>query len=341
MTGREPDVTGTTLRLRLGPDAPTWLLVLVGLVAAAFFSTTFVLNFAMSLEGGHWVWSGALRYLHLLVLLAGVIAVAHGPRAVGASLALFARHWRFWVVAGTFGVGLFYAPICFAADHARGWVVAATWQITVVASPLVLLALGYRMPLKGLAFSVLVVLGVMLIHARSWIDGLAAGELTLAVVPLAISAVAYPFGNQLLHAARTGDLSFVPRIDSPLLGSAFVCVLLMSLGAVPFWLGLIAATRPPPPSAGQIADTFVVAVTSGLLATSIFFAARNATRDPFKVAAVDAAQSFEVAIALAGEMVLLSAGLPGPTALVGLAVLMSGLGGYALSRTAGARRPGR
>jgi hypothetical protein len=33
-----------------------------GLLAALFFSSTFILNRAMSLEGGHWVWSAALRY---------------------------------------------------------------------------------------------------------------------------------------------------------------------------------------------------------------------------------------------------------------------------------------
>ncbi|MEQ8964761.1 MAG: multidrug resistance efflux transporter family protein [Azospirillaceae bacterium] len=320
-------------RPRLTEATPLWLLLLFGLVSAAFFSVTFVLNFAMSLEGGHWVWSAVLRYVHLLVLLVAVIAILHGPRALAGAFDLFRRHWRFWVVAGSFAVGLFYGPICFAADHARGWVVAATWQVTVIASPLVLMAMGYRMPKRGLAFSALVVAGVLLIHGRSWLGGLEDGELAYAVVPLLISAFAYPFGNQLLNGAKSGSLGFVPHIDSPLLGSAFVCILLLGLGSIPFWGILVAVTRPPAPSEGQVATTFVVAIVSGLLATSIFYAVRNASSDPFKIAAVDAAQALEVLMALLGEMALLSLGPPGPMALAGLFVLVSGLVAYALVQT--------
>jgi len=44
-------------------------LLWLGLLAAALFSITFVLNRAMSLEGGHWVWSASLRYFDTALLL--------------------------------------------------------------------------------------------------------------------------------------------------------------------------------------------------------------------------------------------------------------------------------
>jgi hypothetical protein len=36
-------------------------LLAIGVLAALFFSSTFLLNRAMSLAGGHWVWSAGLR----------------------------------------------------------------------------------------------------------------------------------------------------------------------------------------------------------------------------------------------------------------------------------------
>jgi len=44
-------------------------IILIGVLAALFFSSTFVLNRAMSLDGGHWVWSAGLRYFWMLGFL--------------------------------------------------------------------------------------------------------------------------------------------------------------------------------------------------------------------------------------------------------------------------------
>ena len=37
-------------------------LILIGLLSGLFFSSTFILNRVMSLEGGHWLWSAFLQY---------------------------------------------------------------------------------------------------------------------------------------------------------------------------------------------------------------------------------------------------------------------------------------
>ncbi len=55
-------------------------LVLTGILAALFFSSTFVLNRAMSLEGGHWLWTASLRYVWMLLLLCIWLAVAGRAR---------------------------------------------------------------------------------------------------------------------------------------------------------------------------------------------------------------------------------------------------------------------
>ena len=109
-------------------------LIAIGLLAGLFFSSTFILNRLMSLEGGHWLWSAALRYGYMVLLLMIGLPLFRGGPSLRALLRLFGRHWKFWTLAGSIGFGGFYALICFSADHAPGWVVATTWQLTIIAS---------------------------------------------------------------------------------------------------------------------------------------------------------------------------------------------------------------
>ena len=44
-------------------------LIILGIIAGAFFSTTFVLNELMSVSGGHWLWSASLRYFFMILFL--------------------------------------------------------------------------------------------------------------------------------------------------------------------------------------------------------------------------------------------------------------------------------
>lgn len=314
-------------------------LVLIGVSSAAFFSSTFVLNYSMSLGGGHWMWSAALRYLFMIPILTGWIAAREGLAGVSAALALFRSHVWFWLLSGTLGCGLFYAGICFAADHARGWVVASTWQLTVIASPLVLLLFGFHVPRRGFLFSAVIVAGIWLVNAHGLGAGITRQEIVLGVLPVLISAIAYPLGNQLLNAAKNGTMARIARIDSPLLQHPASAILLMTLGSMPFWLLLCVLVKPPAPGIGQVLSTLLVAVLSGVIATSIFFHARNLTGDPFRIAAVDASQAAEVVFALLGELLALRAPLPDRTSLLGLLLLTMGLVGYCL-RSAPAKPAG-
>ena len=72
----------------------------LGVAAALFFSSTFVLNRAMSLEGGSWVWSASLRYGWMTVFLVAGFLLSGRARLLGDALALFGRYWRFWLLEG-------------------------------------------------------------------------------------------------------------------------------------------------------------------------------------------------------------------------------------------------
>jgi drug/metabolite transporter (DMT)-like permease len=302
-------------------------LVLLGLLAAAMFSTNFVLNRAISLGGGDWVWSAALRYFDTAVLLGGWLLLRHGRKYLRAVFAQFWRKRYFWLLGGGIGYGLFYACLCFAANHAPAWITAATFQLTILASPFVLRVFGKRVPLQGVAFLVLIFLGVVIINAQRILAGIPLGQVLLGVLPTAIAAFAYPLGNQLISEAKhAGD------DNAKILNDPITCVFLMTLGALPVFLGLILVTMPPPPSAHQLINTAIIAVFAGCLATSLFLYARNLSNDPYRIAAVDATQAGEVGFALLGEMAVLGTPYLGVLSWLGLGAVMSGLLGFTLWR---------
>lgn len=182
-------------------------LILLGLLAGAFFSSTFVLNEVMSAAGGHWFWSASLRYAFMWFILTAIIIMQHGFGRIKELMTVFWQHWGFWCITGSIGFGVFYTGICYAADHVAGWVVAATFMFTVVASLLVLLAFGQRFDKKFIAYALLVFVGVVLVniseglHAASLLDADAVpmkDMLLYGALPALVAAFSYPIGNQLV-----------------------------------------------------------------------------------------------------------------------------------------------
>ena len=298
-------------------------LILLGLVSGMFFSSTFILNRAMSLEGGHWVWSGCLRYLYMIGFLMIALPIFQGKAAAKELWSLYIRHWVFWTLAGSIGFGGFYALICFSADHAPGWVIATTWQLTILASLIVLMGFGRTFPLRIWGFSLLVFLGVLMVNLTQAAQT-DLKQLIMGGLPVLVAAFCYPIGNQLVWEAQAGNRR-LPRVQSPCLENPFNKVLLLSVGSLPFWVILVLIVAPPAPSAGQLTSTALVAVFSGIIATSLFLFARSRATTAAELAAVDATQSSEVIFAIAGEIVFLHAPIPGLAAVAGVVLMCVGL----------------
>jgi len=298
-------------------------LIFIGLLAGLFFSSTFILNRVMSLEGGHWIWSASLRYAYMILFLTAWFIVFKGTTALAQVLRVFIRNWIFWTLAGSVGFGLFYALICFSADHAPGWVVAATWQFTIIATLLVLLFFGRSFPMRTWGFSVLVFSGVLMVNLGQ-AENTGVPELIAGAVPVLIAAFCYPLGNQMVWEATNGNRR-LPDVSSPALETPFARVLLMSLGSLPLWGLLLAVTTPAPPSAGQLLNTALVALFSGVAATSLFLQARNLSKTAGELAAVDATQSSEVLFALLGETVIIGAALPDLFSILGILITCTGI----------------
>ena len=299
-------------------------LIALGILSGAFFSTTFILNEVMSLAGGHWIWSASLRYAFMVLLLTLITLYNGGVKQLYDVLALFRVHWKFWTLAGGIGFGGFYALICFAADFSPGWVIAATWQFTVVASLFVFMFFGRSFPKRVWLFSSIIFLGVLFVN-MSHVEQFDLRQFLVGGGPVLLAAFCYPFGNQLVWEATNGEGNRVPQIHSPLLSNVFNKVFLMTLGSVPLWLVLVFVISPPLPSTGQILNSALVALFSGICATSIFLYARNLATTSNELAGVDATQASEVVFALLGGLILLGGNMPSILAFIGLAMILVGL----------------
>lgn len=303
-------------------NSSTYLLI-IGLLAALFFSATFLINRAISLDGGHWYWSATLRFVYTLLFIALGLVAFKGISYFKAMMIEFFNHIRFWIVAGTIGFGFFYSLICYASDFSPGWVVATTWQLTILASLFVLAFFGQKLSKKIWFFTFIIFIGITLVNL-SHFDINNIEPLLLGFIPVLIAAFAYPIGNQLVwqEKKKRHDIN---HEDVGILNNAFVKVFLLTLGSFPLWILLYFTTDASIPSSGQLVNVAMIAFLSGVIATSFFLYARAKANTPEKLVAVDASQSGEVFFALLGEIIFLNAVFPNVTGLIGLFVTVIGL----------------
>lgn len=286
--------------------------ILIGILSAMFFAVTFILNQSMQGSGGHWIYSAALRFYLMLPFL---ILIVGYRRRLGRVWSALRTAPRFWLTYGTIGFGIFYSGICFAADYAPGWLIAGTWQVTILAGPLLAPLFKQTIPWASLRYSLLIVMGVLLMQL-SVAGSVSVTTLLLGVVPVILAAIAYPLGNRKMMERYGDDLGVFDRI----LG--------MTLASLPFWLILsgFAYVQVGLPSAIQVGQSGLVALFSGVIATSLFFYATTLVRtEPIRLAAVEATQSFEILFTVLGELVFLHAVFPSGLALFGMVTVMLGM----------------
>lgn len=298
-------------------------LLIVGLLAALFFSVTFLINRAISLDGGHWFWSGTLRYFYTLLFLALILILFKGFNYFKSVLAEFFNNYKFWLLCGTIGFGFFYALICFAADYSPAWVVATTWQITILASLFVLSFFGQKISKVIWLCTFFVVIGITMVN-MSHFEMSNIEPLIYGAIPVLIAAFCYPFGNQLVWEAKNGRKN-LPKINPEVINNAFSKVFLLTLGSTPLWIVLFFFVDAKLPSSGQITNVAVISLFSGVIATSLFLYARSKANTGTKLVIVDATQSGEVFFALGGEILFLQAVFPSGLGVVGIFVTLFGL----------------
>ena len=297
----------------------------LGVLASLFFAVTFILNRSMEISGGSWMWSASLRYFFMFPFLLVIVLMRGGLKSLLTEMKHQPALWFGWSFVGFV---LFYGPITFAAAYGPGWLISGTWQLTIVAGVLLaplfslkiqtsdgIRTVRHRIPLVSLAISLVILAGIVLIqlpHANE----VSTSVLLLGTLPVVVAAFAFPLGNRKMMQVCGG------RLDT------FSRVLGMTLATIPVWflLALYALWTVGLPSWSQVFQSFIVGVSSGVIATILFFMATDSVRDnQGKLAAVEATQALQILFVIAGEMVLLNVPLPEQISLIGLVVIIIGL----------------
>lgn len=306
-------------------NTPRRALLAVGLslLSALFFTSTYVLNRAAALDGGHWAWTAALRYLFMLPLLLPLMRWQGGVAPVWRAIRAAPGAWLGW---STVGFVLFYMLLSYAADSGPSWLVAGSFQVTVVAgmlcAPLLYKDARARIPRAGIAVGLLILAGVLLMqlgHAHGALD--AQGWIALGCV--VACAFAYPLGNRglLLHLETRGiELNASQRVFG------------LTLASQPAWLALAwwAWTQAGPPPSSQLALALSVALIAGVIATILFFQASGMVRDNgTALGAVEAMQAAEVVFAMLLGVLFLGEHWPRGMALAGVGLVVIGIALFA------------
>ena len=95
----------------------------LALLSALFFTSTYVLNRAAAVDGGHWAWMASLRYLITLPLMLPLM----GSGRLRPLLAALRGHPGAWLGWSGIGFVLFYVCLSAAAASGPAWLVAGTF----------------------------------------------------------------------------------------------------------------------------------------------------------------------------------------------------------------------
>ncbi|WP_324729804.1 multidrug resistance efflux transporter family protein [Lysinibacillus fusiformis] len=295
--------------------------IAIGIVASLFFAVTFILNHAMEMQGGSWLWSASLRYFFMLPFLLIIVFYRRGFSQLSNEIKAQPTAWLLWSFVGFV---LFYAPLTYAAAFGPGWLVSGTWQFTIVAgvllAPLFMTVIAgkkvrQKIPFISLLISCVILVGILLIQIPQ-AQSVSFKSLMLGILPVIVAAFAYPLGNRKMMDVCGG------RIDT------FQRVLGMTIASIPAWIimAIYALFTVGLPSTGQLFQSLLVGISSGVIATILFFIATDRVKDhQGKLAAVEATQSTEILFVIIGEVILLGIPFPNSIALAGLGVIIVGM----------------
>ena len=283
-----------------------------GLLASLFFAFTFIFNRSMNLDGGYWLWSAALRFIFMLPIMGVIVWKQKGIREVLEAVQSDPVPWILW---STVGFGFFYMPLSMASVYGESWFVAATWQITIVAGALLTPLFGKRVPVKNLICSAIILGGIFLLQV-SHFKNIHTEGLVTALLLIIVAGFSYPLGNRKMLQYCPAELSTTQRVFG------------MNLCSMPFWLicSVYALGTHGLPSGGQIFQSVIVAVFSGVIATILFFEATNMVKNnPKHLAIIEATQSGEVRFTLIGGILFLVDAMPAGSGLVGILIIVAGM----------------
>ncbi|MDR3594467.1 multidrug resistance efflux transporter family protein [Clostridium sp.] len=298
---------------------------ILGIAASFFFAFTFILNQQMNVSGGSWLWSSSLRYIFMLPILLTIMIIKNQLFDVLNDIIKKPIQWIMW---STVGFGLFYAPLSFASIYGASWLVAGTWQITIIAgalmSPLFFRTIetkngNYKVrneiPKKSILISAIILLGIFLMQYVE-AENIFSSKTLLGIVPVILAAFAYPLGNRKMIEVCDNKFNTFQRVFG------------MTLCSIPFWIliSIAGVLSVGLPSNGQILQSLIVAVFSGIIATILFFKATDiVSHDTHKLAVIESTQSGEVIFTLLGGILIFHDKSPSLIGIIGIILVVTGM----------------
>jgi len=299
--------------------------LILGITASFFFAFTFILNQQMNISGGSWLWSSSLRFIFMLPILLVIMIMKNQLFDVLNDIIKKPIQWITW---STVGFGLFYAPLTFASVYGSSWLVAGTWQITIVAGALLtplffksvetedgIFKIRNKIPKKSLLMSSIILLGIFLIQFQQAKD-ISALKALIGCLPVILAAFSYPLGNRKMIEVCNNRFSTFQRVFG------------MTLCSMPFWIIIssFSLLTVGLPSEGQVVQSFLVAVFSGIIATILFFKATDiVSSDTHMLAVVESTQSGEVIFTLLGGVFIFHDKIPTLIGLMGIMLVVIGM----------------
>ena len=297
----------------------------LGIAASFFFAFTFVLNQQMSVSGGNWIWSACLRYVFMLPILSVIVFLKKELLYVLKDIKERTFQWIIW---STVGFGIFYAPLSFASAYGASWLVAGTWQITIVAGALMsplffknvqieakVTRVRCRAPKKSILMSSVILFGILLMqleHSKA----VSASQLGIGIIPVILAAFAYPLGNRKMIEICENKFTTFQRVFG------------MTLCSMPFWFALssFGIIFDGLPSKGQLIQSLIVAIFSGVIATVLFFKAGDIVGgDAHKMAIIESTQAGEVVFTLLGGIFVFGDKIPNTFGIIGIIFVIVGM----------------
>ncbi|MEY8601161.1 DMT family transporter [Staphylococcus shinii] len=299
--------------------------IFIGILGALFFSITFILNHSMANSGGNWLFSASLRFIFMFPFLFIFVFIKKRHAYILEHIKTYFLQWLLW---STLGFVFFYIPITFVSNYSPGWLISATWQLTIICGLLLaplfyeyvqfdkqLVKVRERISWRSVSTSSVMVFGVVLVQIPQ-ITSIEMQTFIISVIPLIIGAFSYPLGNRKMMELVNNELTTIERIYG------------MTLVTLPIWfvIFIVGVVQSGLPSSNQVLQTFLVAVFSGIIATTLFFYATNLVKhNQAKLAAVEATQATEIIFTLIGEMLFLGLPLPDPISIIGIIIITLGI----------------
>jgi drug/metabolite transporter (DMT)-like permease len=300
--------------------------LIYAIISTICFSSTYIINRMVSLGSADWRWNASLRHFIMFVVLGSLLLIR---KQLVPTLKLIKKDLFKWILWSTVGFGLFYSLLTYGSFFGESWLAVGVWQVTIMAGALVtplffhdevgadgtVRKVRNKIPRTPLLFSFIILIGVFILQFQQ-AQAVSLAQSLRCVIPIILSAFSYTLGNRKTMELSGQGLTASQRVFA------------MTLCSLPFWiiLSLTAVADGAYPSLLQTGQVGIIAISSGCIATSLFFQATSMVRkNPKQLAVVESTTAGEIVFTLLFGLAIGVSSWPDAMGFLGLAIIIIGM----------------